>query len=995
MDAFEDLARARTGRRAGRRDGAWVPEPEEHRGIPDGLIGRRHELAQIEALLHGARPGQARLLQITGESGIGKTRLLSHMLERAREDGYVTVMGRAAEFEADEPFGVLLSGLDQALALPEQALRDLDPEDTRELLALFPTLATRTGLLEGEPTPFPSGAGVERYRLHRAIAALLDVLAPAGRLLLAVDDMHWADPASIELLLYLLRRPPRSQLVLAITYRDGQLDAKTVAALQQLQRDSHGELIELRPLNVEEASALFPADLPSSLAELIYNESGGNPFYLEALVRATRLAAGADWNGGARQVPSTVSAVIAGELERLSPSAREVIQAASVVGDPFEPELAGEVVDMPEPDTLTAVDELLDCGLVQHAAVPGRFSFRHPIVRRAVYESAKGGWRRSAHARAAAVLAARGAPASARARHVERSARLGDEQAIEVLTQAGYATNARAPATAARWFRAALRLLPEQHEPAQRIELLLALAVSLGAAGILEESRESFQEVLGLLDHGDPLRSSAVAGAAIVEHLLGKHDEGQGLLLAALAELDERSADAATLKLVIADGCFFSADWDGMRYWAQRALELDDPPKILRAGVAAALALAHYGLGDTTAAAAAASEAAMLADGLPDAELASQLQSICFLGWAEYCVGRAAEAEQHMRRALDVAAATGQQHLSAAMLVVKAMCNLALGRLDLACEEAETAIDTSTLSSNQLFLTWALTVRCMVEIETASPASAARYGRRALEAGVASRSPWSSVANLYLAEAHLEAGEPEHFRKELFAGQSTPRLPPFRFYAVHAYELLTRAELELELPDAAARWASQASEIAHQLDLPGPSAQAQRAQAMLLLASGAPGSAARLAQSSAEQAEQAGQPLHGARSRLLAGIALSRDAQHDEAIAELRRAEQTFAAHGAVRYRDRAARELRRLGVHASTTRRTVQQQHGIGALSERELAVARLVHEGRSNRQIAEELSIGVKTVETHLTNIFRRLEITSRSQLATLVERSLDVLV
>src|ERR1700758_3175167 len=156
-------------------------------------------------------------------------------------------------------------------------------------------------------------------------------------------------------------------------------------------------------------------------------------------------------------------------------------------------------------------------------------------------------------------------------------------------------------------------------------------------------------------------------------------------------------------------------------------------------------------------------------------------------GVGGYCVGRLDEAERHMSRALAVSEMTGQEHLSAAMLVVAAMSNLAAGRLSLATERAETAIDTSLLSANHLFLTWALTVRCMVEIDCGSPRTAVRVGRKALEAGIQSRSPWSSVATLYLAEAWLEAGEPERFRKELFAGQSTPLLPPFLFYTVHAY----------------------------------------------------------------------------------------------------------------------------------------------------------------------------------------------------------------
>ncbi|HMD51992.1 MAG TPA: LuxR C-terminal-related transcriptional regulator, partial [Solirubrobacteraceae bacterium] len=738
-----------------------------------------------------------------------------------------------------------------------------------------------------------------------------------------------------------------------------------------------------------------PPNLPTAIAERLYRDSGGNPFYLEELVRWFQgggESPAAPTGGEGDPVPPAVTAVIADEFGRLSAGARELAQAAAVVGDPFEPEIAGEIVDMDEEQALTALDELVDRDLVQVAAPTGRFSFRHAIVRRAVYESAKGGWRRSAHARAAAVLSERGAPAAARARHVERSASFGDLDAIAVLTDAGYSSAARAPATAASWFRAALRLLPERHPPEERLNLTLATAVSLGSAGDLEASRDAFQEVLEL-QPATALRSSAVAAAALVEHLLGNHDQAQGLLLGALPGLDDEAPEAAELKLEIADGCFFSADWEGMRYWAQRALDAGEATPMLRAGVGAALALADYGLGDTKAAEDSVARATAIADRLSDGEWASRLQSICLLGWSEYCVGRCDAAERHMMRALAVSRTTGQEHLSAAMLVVGAMSNLALGRLTAASEQAETAIDTSLLSANQLFLTWALTVRCMVEIEGGTPSSAARFGRKAVEAGLQSRSAWSSVATLYLAEAWLEAGEPERFRRELFAGESTPRLPPFPFYAVHAYELLSRAELELGLPAAAARWAEQGTELADRIGLPGPRAEAQRAQARLLRGEGAFTAAADTARLSAEEAERAGQPLQAARSRLLQGAALHQAGDAEEAVRELRRAEGMFAAHRAWRYRDQAARELRRLGVHAVAPRGPAPVGAGLDALSRRELTIARLVHEGHTNREIADELSISIKTVENHLTRIFRALEISSRSQLATLVERSRGV--
>jgi ATP/maltotriose-dependent transcriptional regulator MalT len=957
------------------------------------LVGRAREVARIERQLVAAEQNHPCVLQITGEAGIGKTRVLAVTLDRASDAGYVVVSGRATEFDTDEPYGVFLDALDHAFAeLAHEALAALAEEQRAELAAVFPALAAR--MAADGIVASPDGVGGDRYRLHRAVSALLDALGDGMPVLLAVDDLHWADPASTELLLYLLRRPPSANLLVAVTFRTRQLKPATAAVLQQVQRDCGGDLIELAPLTAEEAGLLLPPQLSSASAERIYRDSGGNPFYLKELVRALEddPSTPALGGGDAEHVPATITAVIATEVERLSPRARELVRAAAVLGEVFEPELAREVIEMDAAEYIAALDELVDRELVQDARTPALFRFRHPIVRQAVYESAKGGWRREAHARAAAVLADRGASASARARHLERSASLGDAEAIAVLTEAGHTAAARAPAAAAEWFRAALRLLPANEREDLRLELTLAMAVALGSAGQLTESRAAFQEVLALLD--DPvLRGSAVAAAALIEHLLGKHDEAQGLLLSALAGLDDDAPGATELKLGIALGCFFSADWSGMRYWGHEVSRAKQTSPILEAGASAALALAEYGLGNITKAAALASRGAAVADGLSDADWAPQLLSICFLGWVEYCVGRYDAAERHMSRALAVSRETGQGHLAGAMLVVQAMSNLAVGKPRVAEELADTAIDTTLLSANNLFLTWAMTVRCMVEIECGSPTAAVRFGQKALQAGIQSRSPWSSVAILYLAAAWLEAGEPERFRQQLFAGQSMPRLPPLLFYSVYAYELLTRAELESHRTDAARRWADEAVAVSQQLGLDGPMAEAQRAQAMLALDAGSFATAAQMARTSAVHGERAGEPTQAGRSHLLAGIALGRAGEVEGAIEELRRAEELLAAHGASRYRDQALRELRQLGVHVGQPREPTPPGADLGALSKRELAIAALVHEGRTNRQIADELSISAKTVENHLARIFRRLEISSRSQLATLVERSRGV--
>src|SRR5262249_15550078 len=156
---------------------------------------------------------------------------------------------------------------------------------------------------------------------------------------------------------------------------------------------------------------------------------------------------------------------------------------AAVAGAPFEPELAASAGATSEAAAMDAVDELLQLDLIHPTDVPRRFRFRHPLVRRAGYQATPGGWRLGAHERCAEALATRGASAAARAHHVERSAREGDLAAVAVLREAGEATARLAPESAARWFGAALRLLPQMAPSDERVALLLARAGSLAATG--------------------------------------------------------------------------------------------------------------------------------------------------------------------------------------------------------------------------------------------------------------------------------------------------------------------------------------------------------------------------------------------------------------------------------------------------------------------------------------------------------------------------------
>ena len=204
----------------------------------------------------------------------------------------------------------------------------------------------------------------------------------------------------------------------------------------------------------EEVARSLLAELPdAAVRERVVGEAAGNPLFLRELGRLAR--------HGETTLPATLTAAVGLDVAALEPAARVLIAGAAVAGDRFDPELAAAAAGL-EPDA-AALDRLVAAELIRSVAhPPGRsFAFRHPLVRRVVYDGAPPAWRLDAHERAAAALARRGAGPAVRAYHVARFARPGDDAAIALLTAAAEAAAEPSPATAAHWYGAALRLLPD------------------------------------------------------------------------------------------------------------------------------------------------------------------------------------------------------------------------------------------------------------------------------------------------------------------------------------------------------------------------------------------------------------------------------------------------------------------------------------------------------------------------------------------------------
>src|SRR3954452_13907270 len=324
------------------------------------LIGRTSELAALEAALDGIREGPGRVVDLRGEPGIGKTRLLAELGELAEERKYLVLSGRGAELERDLPFGPFVDALDDYLGSLSPSLFERLGEDTAaELAAISPSIPVSAG-------PPASGPQAERFRAHRAVRLLLEALSGPRPLVLCIDDLQWGDPASVELVLHLLRKRPAGSVLLVLALRPRQAPGRLLAALDGARREGSAELLGLGPLDRGRADALLGDAVDRMTREALYRDSGGNPFYLEQLARTVG-ARGAqprtlDSLAG-EELPDAVIAALAVELDELSAGARRVLGWAAVLGEPFESDVAAEPAGMPEDDALTALDELLDSGL--------------------------------------------------------------------------------------------------------------------------------------------------------------------------------------------------------------------------------------------------------------------------------------------------------------------------------------------------------------------------------------------------------------------------------------------------------------------------------------------------------------------------------------------------------------------------------------------------------------------------------------------------------
>ena len=956
----------------------------------DVLLGRAPELELLRGALDHACEGEGCFVAVLGEAGIGKTRLLGELAELAVARGCLTLGGRAADFERELPYSLLGDALDDYLrSLDPRLLERLATDRLGALAAVFPSLRSL-----GEAVDYPVSA-TERFRVHRAVRELLERLAAPRPVVLVLDDLQWADGASLELVASLLRSPPQAAVVVAMGLRTGQGAPFVAQVIGEMRRASAAEIVELGPLSPEDLRRLV-GDVPGVVVEQLYHESGGNPFYALQLARS-----GLEPTGDAIQkglgIPPAVVTAIGAELDALSDGARALAQAAAVVGDPFELDLAAAASASCEEEMWDGVDELVASDLVRHTDVPRRFQFRHPLVRSSVYGSAPPSVRVSCHGRAWEVLSKRGSPAPVLALHVEQAAAHGDSAAIEILRRAGEETAARAPTSAAPWFAAALRLLPDDAPSDERIALLASLARARTAIGQFEAAHEALEEGIASAAGGDvELHVALTVPCAEIEQLMGCHNEARARLRRAYDGLvDPRSAAGVSLLIALSTNSLYLADHEGMLEWGRLSVEAADAvaDDSLSAAALAAYAMGAAFAGRVELALELHGRATPLIDALGDDELTGRLDALSNLATAELYLDRYVPACEHGERGLALARATTQTQLVPILTPILGCSLWMVGQMARSAEVLDEAIEAARLVENAQALSLSLFNRALSasmagEIDLALELGAESVElARGLDNGVI-----SAFAGAIHAQALLESGDPARALDLLLTSVGGPELPLLAGgWRATFLDLLTRCQLELGHRDEAAAAARRAREQADELGLGLPDLMADRAAAAVALADGDGHAATGFARSAVATSERIEARAHAAASRALAGRALAAAGRTEEAVRELERSAEEFEAMEALRYRDQVEAELRKLGrpVHRRTSRGS-SDGTGIELLTGRELEVAELVLDRRTNREIAGELFLSLKTVETHMRNIFHKLGVSSRVEVARTLARA-----
>ncbi|MFZ0088045.1 MAG: AAA family ATPase [Solirubrobacteraceae bacterium] len=929
--------------------------------MTEDLLDRQAELDAISGAARDAAGGIGGTLFVEGPAGIGKTAVMRAGRKIAGGLGMLALTARGAELEHEFGFGVvrqlfeptpplseLIEGALTGRARPAAALLEVD--------------------LPGMLAPLPDGPDAAPAMLS-ALYRLTSNLARRAPLALLVDDVHWADPASVRFLGFLARRLKSLPVLLVVAGRTGG------AALAPLLLDDDVRLLRPRPLGEAAVAELVRAALPDATDDLCSSclaASGGNPFFLRELAEALREAGPNRAAAVLDVVPQNVTAAVRARIDRLAPPASEFADALGVLGDGASLRHVAQAAGLSDQAAATAADALIAADIL---ASTRPLRFLHPLIRSAVYEQLLPGERALAHERAARLLQAEDAPPERVAAHLLASEPRGQRHVCERLQAAAMEGMRRgAPEAAVTYL---LRALEEPPPAEMRPELLLELGEA--EAMTLNPGPAADHLALGIDGIRDPQRR--LAAALMLAGILGMDDrsvEGVEVLERALA--DSRDANPA-LRARIEAHLVNVARFD----LVTRRRSAGTAARILKGVVEGRFD------GGVELSAAAAEEAMKGASALRTGELASRAlaglvdEKAPVTDFNVYTAARCllvADQFDLAGRVLDNAVEQAREHgavvAEAIALSFRSELHYRVGALPAALADGHASLQTTRAGWRVgLPATAAILVRVLMERGELEAAGVAfkEGGLTGPPGSVGSSYPETLLLHarggLRLAQANPTAALDDLIevgRRQEIVAEQNPALIDWR-------SLAALALAELDRRDEAVALAEEEVVLARRFGAP-------RALGSALSAAGAirgtSGGLDRLSEAEAVLAESPARLSHAhALSRL--GTVLRRVGERDGARAALTCALDLAHACGATALQSHTLRELRRTG--ARPRRQAIR---GPAALTASERRAAHLAAQGLSNREIADALFVTVRTIEFHLSAAFKKLGIGSRQELS-----------
>lgn len=719
------------------------------------LVGRTSELTEARDLWRRALDGRGHGLLLSGEPGVGKTRLARELLVQGALDGALVLTGGCYEYEAATPYLPFVEAFRRWAreTSDDGELRIRLGETALPLARIVPEIEARVGPFPARPELPPHE---ERLLFFDAVVGLVRSLAKGRGLLFYMDDLHWADGGTLWLLGHLLRQLRDERVLLVASYREIELDrAHPLAkALVEWNRERLTTRVILRRLGPEETraqlAALLGEDVSQEFAGAVHRETEGNPFFVEEVLKAL-IESGSVRREGGRwtrseirelEIPQSMKAAIGHRLDRVSPECNDLLRAAAVMGKTFEfRELIAAAGDRDEELLLDALDEASAAQLIV-AGQGESFAFTHDKIREVLYEEMNPIRRRRLHRRTAEGLERlrdRLAVASETLAHHYIEA--GEhERGLEFARQAAAAAQkVFAYDEAIVALGRALECAESLGLPGERAELEEAIGNAYVLRGDLVPACEHFERALALTEeperrarlqcraasslvsNGDPrgleyLRSAlevldpekdpvtvalALALQGRFHHLAGRHRPAIELMLRAAA-LSAPPPDADTLPgdQVVALSRIYAylagahqhlGLFEDADVWARRSIELGR-----RYGDPQAEAIGYEFLGEDAACKGEWEQGLVWAE--HEQEIAGRIHSRERSAWTHFYAGLCAarlgsfeRAEQELRQGIELGAAIGERRVVTLLTAQLAVVQAEAGRLNEAMETAERA----------------------------------------------------------------------------------------------------------------------------------------------------------------------------------------------------------------------------------------------------------------------------------------------------------------